>query len=570
MGAQTESLSDRLRVWLGGPRVFVLVALLALLLGLPTLDVGLIGDDLGQQGFLRRALAGEVGGRWWDMFVLVDSDAARTTGMRTAGRMPWWVDPELHIAFFRPASAATHLLDQWAWPNSPAAMHLQSVLWYVLACVLATALGRRLASSPAIGGLAGLTWCLMVSHASALGWLAQRNGLLATVGGFACLLAHDRWRREGWRPGALLAPLALLAALLGAELGICTLGGLIAYALVLDRGQPGSRVLSLLPCVAVVVVWRLGYDALGYGAHGSAAYLDPVRDPLGFLAALPERLTWLTALSFAPPLVIDIPIVLWSLLVAGLGCALIGFVIVRRRSDEGRRAGAALLGSLLGLIPLVASVPGERVLLLTSFGVALAIAELLGAWSKARSLALRTVAGVVATVHLALALIVFSFGSREFDQLAFEGEAPPRGIGLPNAGLERRGLVIVHARDHLSASHLPLARVGHGLAAPNFTWILHTGPDEPEIVRIDDRTLELHDHEGWLREPFAAYFRNVHTLPFEVGDEVRTLDFVAKVIEVEAGTPTRVQFRFRATLEHPSLVFAYWDGDDFATWTPVE
>ncbi len=570
MGAQVESLSDRLRVWLGGRRAFVLVGLLALLLGLPTLDAGLIGDDVAQHAFLRRALAGEVGGRWWDMFVLVDGDPSHTIGLRTAGRMPWWVDPDLHVAFFRPLSVATHLFDHWAWPDSLLAMHLHSVLWYVLACVLATALGQRLASSPAVGGLAGIAWCVMVSHASAVGWLAHRNGLVATVGGFACLLAYDRWRRDGWRPGAVLAPFALLAALLGAELGICTLGGLFAYALLLDSGELRRRWLALLPCVAVVVLWRLGYDALGYGAHGSAAYLDPLDDPLGFVAALPGRLTWLLALSFAPPLVIGIPRPLWWALVAGFACALIGFVLARRHTDEGRRAGAALVATGLGLVPLVASVPGERVLLLTSFGVALALAELIGAWSRTASIGQRTVAGLVVLVHLATAAVVFSFGSREFDQLGFAGAMPPRGLELPSEGLARKGLVIVHARDHMTASHLPLARIGQGLPAPNFTWILHTGPDEPEVVQIDERTLELHDARGWLREPFAAYFRNVETRPFAVDDEVRTVDFTARVLEVDRGAPTRVRFSFRAPLAHPSFVFARWDGEDFVPWTPAE
>ncbi|MFV8755762.1 hypothetical protein ACNOYE_34860 [Nannocystaceae bacterium ST9] len=568
MGAQVESLIDRLRVWLGGPRAFVLVGLLALLLGLPTLDAGLIGDDVAHHAFLRRALAGEVGGRWWDMFVLVDGDPSHTIGLRTAGRMPWWVDPDLRIAFFRPLSVATHLFDHWAWPESILAMHLHSVLWYVLACVLATALGQRLASSPGVGGLAGLAWCVMVSHASAVGWLAHRNGLVATVGGFACLLAYDRWRRDGWRPGAVLAPLALLAGLLGAELAICTFGGLIAYALLLDHGKPSRRWLALLPCLAVVVFWRVGYDALGYGSHGSAAYLDPVEDPLGFLAAVPGRLGWLAALSFAPPLVVGMSRPLWVVLTIGFACALIGFVIARRHTDEGRRAGAALLATALGLVPLVASVPGERVLLLTSFGVALALAELIGMWSRAASIGLRAIAGLVALVHLGAAAIVFSFGSREFDQLGFDGELAPRGLELPNEGIARKGLVIVYARDHMTASHLPLARIGHGLAAPNFTWILHTGPDEPEVIRIDERTLELHDVQGWLREPFAAYYRNVWTRPFEVGDEVRTVDFTAHVLEVERGAPTRVRFRFRAPIAHPSFVFARWTGVDFELWTP--
>ena len=54
------------------------------------------------------------------------------------------------------------------------------------------------------------------------------------------LLLHDRWRREGWRPGAWLGPLVLGVALLAGESALAIGAYLAAYALHLDRGGAGD------------------------------------------------------------------------------------------------------------------------------------------------------------------------------------------------------------------------------------------------------------------------------------------------------------------------------------------
>ena len=93
-------------------------------------------------------------------------------------------------------------------------------------------------------------------------------------------MAHDRWRRHGWRPGALLGPAAFLAALLSKELGVAIGGYLFAYALFLDRGSWRQRLASLLPYAGIVVAWRALYQLFGYGVVGSGMYLDPMAEPL--------------------------------------------------------------------------------------------------------------------------------------------------------------------------------------------------------------------------------------------------------------------------------------------------
>ena len=94
-------------------------------------------------------------------------------------------------------------------------------------------------------------------------------------------------------------------------------------------------------------------------------------------------------------------------------------------------------------------------------------------------------------------------------------------------------------------------------------WVLHAEPgDAPTVRRVDARTLELHDPQGWLRGPDSTLLRGPAE-PFAVDDEVRTLDFVLTVVEVEDGRPVRVLVRFRTGLDDPSLELTSWDAGDF-------
>lgn len=51
---------------------------------------------------------------WWDMVVLVEHSPRKTIGMRTSGKYPWWVDPELRIAFSPTGDGRYHHFDHWA------------------------------------------------------------------------------------------------------------------------------------------------------------------------------------------------------------------------------------------------------------------------------------------------------------------------------------------------------------------------------------------------------------------------------------------------------------------------
>ena len=75
---------------------------------------------------------------------------------------------------------------------------------------------------------------------------------------------------------------------------------------------------------------------------------------------------------------------------------------------------------------------------------------------------------------------------------------------------------------------------------------------------------------GWPGGAGALLFRSVSARPFEVGEQVRTLDYVATVTAVDAGRASTVRFEFRAPLEHPSFAWSTWDGVEFAPLVPAQ
>ena len=549
-------MSPRLRERLGHPSVVWFVVVLALLLALPTLDVGLIGDDLPQAAFLTAQREGSSSASWWDMFVLVPGPRATNLELRHAGELPWWTDPELRVAFFRPLSVATHHLDHRLWPEQPWAMHLHSLLWYALACALAWKVARELSSSPSAAAIAALIYAASFGHLVPVGWLAHRNGLIAAVFSFATLLAHHHWRgRAEQRAG--VAPLLLLAcALLAGEAGLLTLAYLIAYELVIEDGPLLERLRALAPSLALIAIWRLAYDLLGYGAQGSGAYLDPLGAPLEFARALPGRLLTLLSFCVSPPFVSDAPPGLWWLTTLTMLLGLVLFVI-RGHSAQAR---FGVLGAALACIPLAASVPFERLLVFAGFGVALAWGELVDrALDRADPSRAQRVFGSLAVVlYLGVSPWLFVREGLAMDRLGASPEQFSSRAWPGDPELSEHTVLVVHTPNTLAFEYLDEALALADESRPAGVWVLHAGIVEPEVERLDAQTLLVSSDAGWPSDRTTGFWRSPSQAPFVVGDQVETEAFTATIRAVEDGRATQVEFHFTRPLEDPSWAWLVW------------
>ncbi|MEQ1508708.1 MAG: hypothetical protein ABMB14_41155, partial [Myxococcota bacterium] len=130
-GAGWRSLAARVRPWHA--------AALAVAITLPSVVAGYAADDWTQQLVLSGDSAFGGGWTWLRLFGLGRGDPTTILALRDRGGLPWFTDEGLRLAVLRPLAGATHALDQWVAPGSPAIAHLQSIAWYGFAAAAAAA-----------------------------------------------------------------------------------------------------------------------------------------------------------------------------------------------------------------------------------------------------------------------------------------------------------------------------------------------------------------------------------------------------------------------------------------------
>ncbi|HWO14037.1 MAG TPA: hypothetical protein VNN80_31250, partial [Polyangiaceae bacterium] len=220
--------------------------------------------------------------------------------MSSGSLLPWWSDPALKVAFFRPLSSLLHRLDYALWPRHPELMYAHGLLWYLLLLWLVQRSYARFEAAVGNATLAAWLYALNDANGPVVSWLSNRNALIAAVGVVATLEFHDRARREGHAASRLLAPACLAFALFAGELGLSAWAYLIAHALSFERAPLGRRCAGLWPYAAVTLLWACAYRASGAGIAGSGVYLHPLTDPVAFASALPARAGLLLGAAFGP------------------------------------------------------------------------------------------------------------------------------------------------------------------------------------------------------------------------------------------------------------------------------
>jgi len=576
----STGLRARFWRWLAHPRLPLHLALLAVLLASPSLRLGWHTDD-----HIHRAI---LTGRSWlsdstrsvaDLFVFVRSGEEVERELER-GVLPWWTSRDLRLAFFRPLTAATHWLDYQLWPQRPELMHAQSLLWFGVAVGLAAVFFRRLLPVSA-AGLGALAFAVDDAHGMPAAWLANRNALVALVFGLLALLAHHAWRQEGRRAGALLSPFFLALALLGGEAAIGAIAYLGAYALLLEKGGFRSRLLSLLPAGVVSVGWWVAYRALGYGAAGSAVYIDPGADPGAYLRAVGQRAPLLLFGQWGLPsdlhLVMSAPArsVYWWVACAWVAVVAVALLPLLRRERTARFLAG---GMLLSLLPVCSTFASDRLLVFAGIGGSALLGLLLtGIWHRAdwmppgglQRAGLQLLAGTLLVIHFVLAPIgllrcyapVESFGNLNL-KAAHSLPSDPAVVS--------QRVVIVRSPSSFVSAFGPVIQALEGRRVPHRLLLLASGTRPIDVSRTDARTLLVRLEGGYLSPPgdtpalsmnhafptFDWLFRN---RPIPVGYRVTLSDVEVEVVAVtEDGRPLEVRFRFAHPLEDAGYRWLRW------------
>ncbi len=490
---------------------------------------------------------------WWDLYTFARQDL--NGDLRAVGFHPWWADPEVQMTFFRPLSAATHILDYELWPDSPWLHHAHSIAWYGLAVALAISLYRRLHPEQATFSVwAGLAFAVAAPHVSTVAWVAARNTIISFVLACVMLALHIRGCATGARWSRFAALVVLALGLLSGEAMLGGLGYVIAWQICLAEGRWRARLAALLPYIVVVVGWRWWYVTAGFGAQESGIYHDPASDLPGFLEAVAVNLPVLLLSLWSL-----IPVDGWAIMPPGghealvvLACVVlpvVGFLfwpLLRTLP----RARFWAIGMILSLVPFTATMPMDRLLLFGGLGAAALLASLAHALPVSRiaraacygllvlHLPLSAIWGLTRGVTMKSSVAMFNSGLHQ----------APEGLEVPS-----QTFVYVAGTFH-RVHYTTLMRLTSGVqSVPRRSVVLSSMLTGATVTRIDERTLEIAPDHGFMAFDLDRIHRRDPT-SLTVGDVVVLPDLEAEILErTTDGRPARASFRFRVPLEDRRL-----------------
>lgn len=539
-----------------------LAAMLAMLLVSGSLWTGLQYDDY----LLREKTLGSplfMPGDSWNLFSFTPTFTQKQYGI-----FPWFTAPDLHINFFRPLPSLTHTLDFKFWAFLPSLMHLQNILLSGGIILVLGQLYRRWMTPSWVAGLATLLFAMDATHGVTVGWIANRSLLEVVFFGALTLWCYDRWRQEYWKPGACLAILMFILAMLSGEAFVAILAYLLAYELFLQPGQLRHRLLQWAPYLGVTIIWQWCYFYFGYGTQGSGFYITPLKEPIHFLGAIVERLPVLLSTQW-----LWTPLDLWLFLTDNgrlifSGCTLLllvmSFAFFYPLIRQVALARFFLAGAVLATLPFCAVFPSDRLLLATGIGSAGLVALWMATFFVKgnhfiNSQLACSFAFLLLIIHLLLSpflLIIRSLTPSYFNHIFVESPFPREA--QKNAW---RQMVVVQAPSCLSTSDWYIKNSYQKAEMADRQLLCLTSGQAPiKIERMDKNTLTI-TQEGKFNFSLISdfdrlYFVDNHFAPgqiFYVPGATITIEAVNR-----HGELTKIRVRWEALLESRQLAWVIW------------
>ena len=540
---------------------------LSVVLCLPAPTGGLFSDDYVHQ-LIFEMPKGSIGGSApWNFFTFTDGNPAITQPLIAHGPLMWLTWPKLRMRFMRPLSSLLIFLDHEVFGKGLAGPHLHSVLWYLALVAVACLLFRR-TLGPAGGLLAPVAMLLFAgddTHWLAALWLANRNSLVATAPVLLGLVAHLRWREDGWRPGLWLSLPCYATGLAGGEAALGALAYLLAYELLAGPGGWKKRLLALAPVGLLGLGYLAIYKAWNGGASGSGIYIDPLVSPLSFLAHAPARALALLGAQFLAS-----PVDAWllaekshlALVAVGVLAVLLVGAMLRATwpsipEPTKRHLRWLLAGSGLSLVPVLATFPLARLLLMPGLGAAAAVSALLlyaprRGWLRFGVVVLFITNVALAPVGWLTSYLIGRVVVHAHEKMAFE-------TGFTDDELTRRVLLFA-APDAMIGLYAPMVRMWKGLAPPRAWLCFSLAPYPHRLTRVSADTLELEVEGGHMGETVFEQITRSHDIGYQQGERVELDGATVTVIALEEGLPKRLRIQLTEPLDGDAYALAQWKG----------
>jgi hypothetical protein len=574
---EPRTVASRVRSFLTSRSLPLAAALSSIGLALPSLRAGWMLDDyLHRAILLERSQFRELLGSPAGMFRFFRGDPERTGQFMDLGLYPWWTYPRVKGEFLQALTVLTHRLDYALWPDSPVLMHAHSLVWLGLVVAATACFYRRMFGATWLAGVAALLYAVDDARGATVGFIANRNVLVAAAFGVPALIAHDLARRSGSRRAAWLAPWLLAGALFSKEEGVGTCAYLAAYALCIDPKGWRRGCLALWPYVLVGLVWAGLRAYWGYGVRDVGLYIDPLTDTERYLRAAAGRIP-LLLLGQWSPIPGELAVIALPRLLLGVAAVLLGVLVFAMapllRRDRLARFWA--LGMLLATVPVSATAPGDRLLTFAGIGAAGLLAQFWAfVFGKSDAPAsdwwrvvARGTAWFLLFVHAVIAPIALPLragnplGPWWVEQRFYvrsDWQAPLAG----------KTVVVVNAPSPMHANLLLLRRELEGRSVPLRVRTLAPAIPAVTIRRLDDRTLAIRPKGGYLHFVLDRVFRSERR-ELALGEQVKLSDMTVTITALcPDGRPEEATFRFDEPLESPSFVWLCYRGGGFASFTP--
>ncbi|HOV75201.1 MAG TPA: hypothetical protein P5318_15170 [Candidatus Hydrogenedentes bacterium] len=547
---------------LNGPRGLVVVLLIAAALALPSLGVGFFLDDYAHLA----ALDGiSPVARPWNVYCFAPGDPEKMAQIIEEGPFPWFTRLDIRVQFFRPLSSATMRLDRWLFGDVAWPYHLHSILWYLaVVAAVGTLLRRVLPGS--MGMLALLLFAVAATHWFPVAWWSHRNALVSCALGFGGLLAYVRWRETQWRPGAWLALGGFGLGLLAGETAFSISAYIVAYELFAAPGSATRRIGVLAPVSMLAVLYLLLYSGSGYGVQGTGCYINPMREPLVFLAAAPQRFLIMAANQFflwpaeIPAL---IPQMAWPS--AAIGIAALVVVVLALRAawrhlapEERRSSRWLMIGGLMSIVPFLAPFTSGRLLMVSSLGGSVAIAIIIREGRRACSpRALHTLARILIAIHLILAPLAWLLLSPAFARLNSHVTRLSESVEIDDDRVASQQVMLLSVPDPAIGIYASAMRMHNGHPKPAAWRPLSVSPCDSIFTRTASNAFEL-ALDGEMLKTLPEQIARDAAAKLEPGDRLEFDSFGVTVLDVGKIGPKRIAFHFAKPLEDPAYVWLEW------------
>lgn len=558
----------------GSTWVFIVMGLTCLL-SLPSLWVGFqLDDNLQRLIMVKPDAFPEFFSNRWELFTFVDGNKETVQTLKDMGLFPWWTVEEFRVSFWRPLTVFTHHIDYYLWPDIPLLMHMHNILWFLALLFVLSKVYRDILGPGWTAGLALFLFAIDDAHGYPIGWIANRNAVIAAFLCCLALLIHHRWRENGWKAGAILAPSIFFLALLAGEAAVAGGAFLLSYAVYIDRSSFGKRLLSIVPYSVIGLVWYVFYHLGGFGTYGTGLYIDPGREFVSYLGAVVERVPMLLSAQFGglPTsfyIFLDPAGITFYWIAALFFLFFLGLLIFPLLLKQ-RKTRFWFMAMVLSLLPVCATFPHERLLLFPGIAGMVLLSQIITGivdkidWVPTSKAWLRysyVMIVLFSIIHIAIPMLTLP--AAVYAPALFEGATVDFFNPLnDHDNLTGKTVVLVNPPMPYFAAFFPLTNALNDQSVPQTTRILGSGLTELTVTRLDSQTISIEASDGFLAAPMDNLFRG-SAYPLSRDHIIKLKGLTIKVLELTPDSrPKKVTFAFSQSLDDPD--FLWFEFRDFS------